>query len=82
MSEIMQIDKKYVVTKPSDDGTFEIGDHISMNKDGSITVREAQGWVTASDVTEAIKGMEVKIDQDWVELRKKKLLDELKSLEP
>ena len=76
----MEVGKRYVVTKPSDDGTFEIGDHISMNADGSINNREAQGWIDSSDVDEATKGMEVEIDKQWVEQRKKKLLEELASL--
>lgn len=72
--------KMYVVTKPSDDGTFEVGDHISMNEDGSINNREAQGWVDACDVAEATKGLEVEIDKQWIEHRKKKLIAELASL--
>ena len=76
----MEVGKRYVVTKPSDDGTFEIGDHISMNADGSIIDREAQGWIDSCDVDEATKGMEVEIDKQWVEQRKKKLLEELASL--
>ena len=76
----MEVGKRYVVTKPSDDGTFEIGDHISMNADGSINDLEAQGWIDSCDVDEATKGMEVEIDKQWVEQRKKKLLEELASL--
>lgn len=77
----MEVGKRYIVTKPSDDGTFEFGDHISMNADGSINNREAQGWIDACDVTEATKGMEAEIDKHWVEQRKKNLLEELASLD-
>ena len=81
MEEQMEVGKRYVVTKASEDGTFEIGDHISMNADGSINNREAQGWIDACDVAEATKGMEVEIDQQWIEQRKKKLLKELAALD-
>ena len=77
----MEIGKRYVVTKASDDGTFCVGDHITINKGGSINCREAQGWIDACDVPEAIKGMEVEIDREWVEMRRKKLQEELAELD-
>lgn len=39
----MEIGKRYEVTKASDDGTFEIGDHVTLHEDGSVLCREAQG---------------------------------------
>lgn len=81
MEETMEVGKRYVVTKPSDDGTFEVGDHISMNASGSINNLEAQGWIDACDVAEATKGMVVEIDHQWVEQRKKKLIEELAALD-
>jgi len=53
---------RYIVTKPSDDGTFELNDHIGMNDDGSIMISETGGWLTADAVEEATKGMEVVIN--------------------
>ena len=73
--------RRYIVTKASDDGTFEVGDHISISASGrSINCLEAQGWVEECDVAEATKGMAVEIDRDWIEQRKTKLLDELAKL--
>ena len=63
---------RYIVTKESDDGTFEVGDHIWLNADGSISCMEACGWIDADDVAEAEKGMEIEIDQEWVDRQKKK----------
>ena len=77
----MEIGKRYVVTKASDDGTFEKGDHISMSADGSINCLEAQGWIDAPDVAEATKGMKFEIDSVWIEKRKTKLRAELAALE-
>ena len=51
----------YVVTKESDDGTFEVGDLIQLLKDGGILCRQARGWIDAEDVPEAIKGMEYEV---------------------
>ncbi len=77
----MEAGKRYIVTKASDDGTFEVGDHISMSEGGSINNREAQGWIEACDVPDATKGMEVEIDRQWIEQRKKMLLEELAALD-
>jgi hypothetical protein len=51
----------YVVTKESDDGTFEVGDLIQLLKDGAIHCRSAGGWVVPENVPEAIKGMEYEV---------------------
>lgn len=56
---------RYIVTKAIDDGTFQVGDHISPNENGTISCIEAQGWVEKSDVQEAIKGMEYEPDRAW-----------------
>ncbi len=76
----MEVGKRYVVTKSSKDGTFKVGDHVSLNKDGSINNREALGWIETCDVEKATKGMEVELDLAWIERRKKKLLEELNTL--
>ena len=77
----MAVGKRYIVTKASDDGTFEIGDHVSMNAEGSINCREAQGWIDACNVAEASAGMVVEIDQEWITQRKAKLREELAALD-
>jgi len=71
----------YVVTKPSDDGTFEVGDHISLCSDGAIACKEAQGWVDADEATEAMSGVEVIVDSEWILTRRTRLLADLKKLE-
>lgn len=71
----MEIGRRYVVTKASDDGTFEVGDHVIANDDGSINCIEAGGWIDPADVAEATAGMEVEIDREWLEKKKAKLLE-------
>ena len=76
----MEIGKRYVVTKASKDGTFEIGDHVSANDDGSINCLEAGGWIEPADVAEATAGMEVGIDREWIEREKMRLIELLTEL--
>ena len=77
----MKIGAWYVVTKPSDDGTFEVGDHISLCSDGAIACKEAQGWVDADETAEAMAGVEVTIDSEWLSAKKARLLADLEKLE-
>jgi hypothetical protein len=71
----MELGKRYVVTRASKDGTFVIGDHVSVNADGSINCKEAQGWIDPSDVAEAMEGMEVEIDREWIDRGKMRLIE-------
>ena len=77
----MKIGAWYVVTKPSDDGTFEVGDHISLCSDGAVACKEAQGWIDADEATEAMAGVEVTIDSEWLSAKKARLLADLEKLE-
>ncbi len=77
----MEIGKRYVVTKPSDDGTFEAGDCICLHQDGTVGSFTAHGWIPAEEVPASTKGMEVAIDQAWVARRKEALRQELAELE-
>ena len=72
--------KRHIVTKGSDDGTFEIGDHIVFEDDGSISCIEASGWIDKEDVPLATAGMESEPDLEWLQRRKDKLLAELNLL--
>jgi hypothetical protein len=71
----------YVVTKPSDDGTFEVGDHISPCSDGAIACKEAQGWIDADKASDAMRGVEVIVDSEWILTRRARLLADLEKLE-
>ncbi len=71
---------RYIVTKGSDDGTFEVGDRIWLQPDGSIGCAQAGGWVSGCDAPAALKGMEYEVDDEWVARRKAKLLAELEEL--
>ena len=73
--------ERYIVTKPSDDGTFIIGDRIIFESDGSVSCIEANGWVDAADVREAMRGVEYQVDQAHRDRRIRALKDELARLE-
>lgn len=77
----MKIGAWYVVTKPSDDGTFEVGDHISLCSDGAVACKEAQGWIDADEASEAMSGVEVIVDSEWILTRRSRLLADLEKLE-
>lgn len=77
----MKVDIRYVVTYPSEDGTFEKDDHIRLNKDGTIACIEAQGWVDAEDAEEACKGMKCVVDTEWEARRREFLNNELERLD-
>lgn len=56
---------RYIVTKASDDGTFQVGDHILIEQDGSISCQEAHGWVEKEYIQEAMQGIEYEPDRAW-----------------
>jgi len=58
---------RYIVTKGSDDGTFEVGDHIWLDDDGGVCCIEAKGWIEAADVPAALVGLEYKHDQEYAQ---------------
>jgi hypothetical protein len=70
----MKVGLPYIVTMASDDGTFQVGDHIYLIDNGDIACIEAKGWVDKEEVPEATKGMEVELDQERIEKRRQKLL--------
>jgi hypothetical protein len=76
----LELGKRYIVTKSSDKGTFEAGDHIYLTKNNHIICKETNGWIDSSHVLDATKGMIVEIDKEWLLKRRKKLLDELEEL--
>lgn len=79
--ESMVVGKRYVVTRASDDGTFVVGDHLTLHVDGTIGCYEAEGWIEQSDVEQAMKGVVVEIDKKWLANRKAMLTEELAALE-
>ena len=77
----MKIGAWYVVTKPSNDGTFEVGDHVMLLSNGDIACKEDQGWGDAKDAEQALSGAEVTIDVEWIAAKKARLLADLEKLE-
>lgn len=75
------MNKRAIVTKESDDGTFEVGDHIIFYENGDIGCIEGQGWISAENVPSATAGMEYRPDSEWLEKQKQKLKDALAMLE-
>ena len=61
----MRVGMRYVVTKASRDGEFEVGDRIWLLEDGCIMNQQAAAWMPAADVAEATREMEIAPDADW-----------------
>ena len=71
---------RYIVTRGSDDGTLEVGDHVELCDDGTIECLEAQGWVSKEDAAAALVGVTVEVDHEWHAARRAKLLAELERM--
>jgi hypothetical protein len=71
----------YIVTRGSDDGSFEVGDQITLMKDGSLSNLQADGWLEPAEVAEAIAGMECEADSARIQRRKESLLRQIAALE-
>lgn len=76
----MEVGKRYIVTKPSDDRTFEAGDHIWLTHDGCIMCREARGFIVSEDVEDAAKGMEIELDREWANRKMEALKAEIEAM--
>jgi hypothetical protein len=76
-----KIKERRIVTKASDDTTFQVGDHILVYEDGCIGCIEAQGWIDTEDVPEATKGMESILDKEFMQKYIEELNKKIKTLQ-
>ena len=77
----MKVGTPYLVTKESDDGSFQVGDQITLTIDGSVSNTQAEGWLEAEDLVDATAGMECEVDRARLQRRKESLLRRLAALE-
>ena len=77
----IRVDTPYLVTKESDDGSFQVGDQITLLEDGSLINPQAEGWLEAEDLVDATAGMECEVDRARLQRRKESLLRRLAALE-
>jgi len=70
----------YIVTKGSDDGTLEVGDHIWL-EDNLVHCREGKGWIPLADTEEAMQGVEVTVDDNWLTARIRTTIADVMALE-
>jgi len=68
---------RYIVTKASLNGEFQIGDRIRMEPNGDILSTDGIGWTPVKDVPNATEGWEIEINKDWYLARRYKLETEL-----
>lgn len=79
--ENMKVGTPYLVTKESDDGSFQVGDQITLTIDGLISNLQAEGWLEAEDLVDATAGMECEVDRARLQRRKESLLRRLAALD-
>lgn len=79
--ENIKVGTPYLVTKESDDGSFQVGDQITLTIDGSISNIQAEGWLEAEDLVDATAGMECEVDRARLQRRKESLLRRLAALD-
>lgn len=77
----MRVGARYIVTRKSEDGEFQPGDHVWLEEDGAIVCREARGWMPPEDVPAATRGMAVEIDAEWIEKRRARIERQLSELD-
>ena len=72
---------RYIATKRGDDGTIIKGDILRLAKDGSLVNINANGWIDAEDVEEAMRGVEAKVDIDWYQNQRNALRKQIEEIE-
>jgi len=80
MSDGMVDGVRYIVTKGSEDGSFEVGDHVHLDTKGCIICREAGAWIDADEAHDATLGWCIEVDTEYAKLKEARLLGELNSL--
>ena len=77
----MKLGVRYIVTKPSKNYEFQVGDHLWIYADGAISCSEAGGFMPKEDVAEATEGMLVAVDAAWQAIRREKLQAQIDALD-
>ena len=49
---------RYVVNKANKHGALQVGDVISLEKNGTLSCKQAQGWIEAEHVAEELAKIE------------------------
>jgi hypothetical protein len=75
---MMKPNIRYIVTKGN--ATFRVGDHVRLCEDGAILCNEAGGSIDSGEVEKATKGWEIKEDDGWLDVERKRLESALNAL--
>lgn len=76
----MQVGVRYVVTRESKNGEFQVGDRVWIEDDDSIMCPAAHGWMPAEHVVDATEGWAIEVDENWAAARSAKLERQLEAL--
>lgn len=72
---------KYIVTDAKDSGEFLTGDHIWLLENGDIMCKEAGGWLPKEDVEESLKKIDYRIDWEYYEHSRQKLVKQIQEID-
>jgi hypothetical protein len=73
----MKLGVRYNVTHPSVNEEFQTGDRIRLLENGDILNITAGGWMEVEDVPLATEGMEIEIDQEWLQKQRQDIQNKL-----
>ena len=66
----MQVGMRYIVTRASEHGEFQIGDRVQMLAEGAILNQQGAAWMAAEDVPMATRGWAIEPDAEWAKARR------------
>jgi hypothetical protein len=76
----MKVGLRYVVTHPSVNEEFQVGDRIRLLEDGDILNITVGGWMEVEDVPLATEGMKIKVNQEWLQKQRQDIQNKLEQL--
>lgn len=71
----MQSGIRYIVAAASKNEEFQVGDRIKLLDNGDLLNITAGGWMEAVNLPEATEGMEIEVDQTWLNKQRQDLQD-------
>lgn len=63
----MKVGLRYIVTQPSVNKEFQVGDRVRLLDSGDVLNRTAGGWMEAEHLSVATEGMQVELDKEWLQ---------------
>jgi len=59
---------RHIITKGTECGTLQVGDHVYLMTDGTLLCKEAGGWLTVEEVESILPQVKMVIDREWMDI--------------